>query len=81
MGSRGRRYPVRSRSAPDPSLVTAQREARHRQALRSLIGGALPPGGLTHEWLADQSGIPVGYLRWRYPTIGDLVRTLDTAPA
>ena len=78
--SQGRMYRVRSRSTLDPAVVAARREARRQHALRALLSGALPPGGVTHEWLANESGIPLEYLRWRYPTIEDILRMVDSPP-
>lgn len=30
------------------------------------------PTELSHEWLADRTGVPLGYLVWRYRTPADL---------
>jgi hypothetical protein len=51
--------------------ILQRREAR-RSALLTAIVGSLAPGELTHETVAELSDVPVGYLRWRYPTVEDL---------
>ncbi|MFT4264674.1 MAG: hypothetical protein QM572_14905 [Nocardioides sp.] len=72
----GRSHRITSRTSRDPARVVALRDARRRILLREIIAG-VSHERVTHEWLALQSGIPLPYLRWRYPTIEDLVRTLD----
>lgn len=72
----GRRRPVREpRTRVDHHAVAAARSARRT----ALIQGALADAGgspLTHEWLAERTGVPLGYLRWRFPAVDDLLREL-----
>ena len=36
------------------------------------LRGRCGQAALTHQALAEQSGLPVGWLRWAYPSLEDL---------
>ncbi len=55
----------------DVTEILDRREAR-RSARLSAVVASLPPDELTHESVAELAGVPLGYLRWRYPSAGDL---------
>jgi DNA-binding transcriptional regulator YbjK len=78
----GRRHPVgasrhRRTTGPEASSQDPQQRWRHRAARRALLvrqavqdlGRA---GDLTHEAVAARTGLPLGQLRWAYPTVVDL---------
>ncbi len=58
------------RSEHDQRLRWAAREIRRRTMIAGAVGelGA----GVTHEAVAQHTGIPLGFLRWAYPTVDDL---------
>jgi hypothetical protein len=82
----GRWGRVRLLPSPDHRTVVAARAARRTAQIAETIRGA-DPTVITHGWVAEQSGVPVGYLTWRYPTVADLyavsrqpMRTFVAAP-
>jgi hypothetical protein len=64
----------RRRPAPEPKAdhrtVAAARAVRRAALIREALRVRQAP--LTHEWLAEQTGVPVGYLRWRFPALDEL---------
>lgn len=61
----------------DYQAVAAARSARRtallREALRVRESRPAADGQpLTYEWLTEQTGVPLGYLRWRFPVLDDL---------
>jgi hypothetical protein len=84
----GRRYPVR-RSAhrsgqSDPQSAAseyaqdlARRRSRRAERRALLVAEAvrvlLQEGQPSHEAVAERTGLPLGQLRWAYPTTSDLV--------
>ncbi|MDQ1043110.1 hypothetical protein [Streptomyces sp. V4I2] len=79
-GTRYGRWHGASRKRPRDHRVIASERATRR--IRLLIDAARQagPSELDHEWLADRTGVPLGYLVWRYPTTADLsaLRSLST---
>lgn len=82
----GRWGRVRLLPSPDHRTVAAARAARRTALIAETVRRA-DPSALTHGWVAEQSGVPVGYLTWRYPTVADLcavcrqpIRTSVAAP-
>jgi DNA-binding transcriptional regulator YbjK len=59
------------RAPKDLNEILERREAK-RSALLATIVASLSPDGLTHETVAELADVPVGYLRWRYPSADDL---------
>jgi hypothetical protein len=51
--------------------VAAARNVRRLETL-IILAALANPLELSHDWLAERSGLPLGYLRWRYPTVADL---------
>lgn len=68
-GRRGRR--PAPRVPKDVNEILERREARRSARLAAVVA-SLPPDELTHESVAELAGVPLGYLRWRYPGVGDL---------
>ena len=66
--------PVRRRKRRDPKVVQAARARRREELIADALHEA-DPAALSHEWLADRTGLPLGYLTWRFPTISDLRAT------
>jgi DNA-binding transcriptional regulator YbjK len=66
----------------DHRALAADRAARRSALIReALISGAAQPAegraAPTYEWLAAETGVPLGYLLWRFPVLDDLRRELD----
>jgi hypothetical protein len=59
--------------------ILDRREAKRSARLAAIVA-SLSPDELTHETVAELSGIPVGYLRWRYPG-GDDLAAITSASA
>jgi hypothetical protein len=55
----------------DVNEILDRREASRSARLTAVVA-SLPPDELTHESVAELAGVPLGYLRWRYPSAGDL---------
>lgn len=62
----------------DVNEVLDRREAGRSARLTAIVA-SLPPCELTHESVAQLAGVPLGYLRWRYPSAGDLAAVTSTA--
>ncbi|MFT4288292.1 riboflavin kinase [Nocardioides sp.] len=58
-----RRVPVR-----DETTVSLRRALRREELIRAAVRDA-PQDVLDHELVSLVTGLPVGYLKWRYPTI------------
>ncbi|WP_432515315.1 riboflavin kinase [Kineococcus sp. SYSU DK001] len=69
-GHRGRwaRVPAQT---PGRSARTLARARRRTAAIAEAAAG-VPPEALTHDGVAAATGIPAGYLRWRFPEVEDL---------
>jgi len=57
--------------SPDHRKVAAARASRRTALIAETVRRA-DHGALTHGWVAKQTGVPIGYLNWRYPTVADL---------
>lgn len=68
--SRARRRVTRA-AAGDHRAKARARAARHTELIAQAVLDA-QPHQLTHQWVAVCTGIPVGYLTWRFPTVDDL---------
>ncbi|NGO06254.1 hypothetical protein G5C60_00785 [Streptomyces sp. HC44] len=75
----GRRYGVWRKTPHDHRVIASDRATRRTRLLVAAARQA-GPTELNHEWLADRTGVPLGYLVWRYPTTADLraLRSLST---
>jgi hypothetical protein len=51
--------------------ILDRREAKRSARLAATVA-SLSPDELTHETVAELANVPVGYLRWRYPSADDL---------
>ena len=79
----GRRHPVRRKRQLSPEEVQHLQERRHRKR-EKLIGDTVldlgrqghPP---THDLVAQRTGLPVDFLRSRYPTAEMLAATVGRA--
>jgi len=67
---RGRRR-VGSAMPADRIVKARARTARRTEAIARAVL-AVGPGELTHEWVAHRTGIPLGYLTWRFANVADL---------
>ncbi|MFI7495320.1 riboflavin kinase [Kocuria sp. M4R2S49] len=79
----GRRYPVRKKQRHSPEDVK-QRQEQRNQKRETLIGAAvlgLSRQGhpLTYDLVAQRTGLPLGFLRSRYPTPETLMATAQQA--
>lgn len=68
---------MRARRAPldddGRRRMWAQREARRITLIAQAAREALAAGELSHESVAGRSGIPLGYLRWAFPSTDELL--------
>ena len=76
----GRRYPVRRKRQRSPEDVKQEQERRSRER-ETLIGATVLELGrrghpLTHDLVARRTGLPLGFLRSRYPTPETLMATV-----
>ncbi|UUW91425.1 hypothetical protein [Pimelobacter simplex] len=55
---------------PDPTQVRAVREVRRRRLIAEVVSDL--GGESTYERVATATGLPMGYLRWTYPTLEEL---------
>lgn len=55
----------------DETTAVLRRAMRREESIRSAIRGAAEYD-VDHEAVSAVTGLPVGYLKWRYPTIEDL---------
>ena len=55
---------------PDPAQVRAQREERRRRLIADVVSDLGRDS--THERVATATGLPLGSLRWTYPTVEEL---------
>jgi hypothetical protein len=62
----------RMRRRVDPGTVALARAARNAARVEEAVA-EIPTAELTHAAVAALSGVPEGYLRWRYPYVRDLV--------
>jgi DNA-binding transcriptional regulator YbjK len=53
------------------SEIHDRREARRSARLAAVVA-SLSSDELTHQTVAELAHVPVGYLRWRYPSADDL---------
>lgn len=51
------------------------RGERRNEAIFNALDRRQPEVALTHEWLSEETGIPVQYLLWKYPDLGVLSQT------
>ncbi|MFI6934737.1 hypothetical protein [Streptomyces sp. NPDC050287] len=79
-GTRDGRWHGARRKRPRDYRVIASDRATRRIRLLSDAARQAGPTELDHEWLADRTGVPLGYLVWHYPTAADLhaLRSLPT---
>jgi len=70
-GRWGQRPAPASRAPKDVNEILDRREAK-RSARLAVIVASLSPDKLNHETVAELADVPVGYLRWRYPSTDDL---------
>lgn len=59
------------RTHHDPVVIARIRDHRRRELIGEAVAGT-DPAELTYNGVAEQTGIPVGYLTWRYTTLDDL---------
>jgi Riboflavin kinase len=65
------RHRVGSAGPADRMDKARARTARRTEAIARAVL-AIGPGELTHEWVAQRAGIPLGYLTWRFANLADL---------
>lgn len=66
-----RRRVVRSATQPDQRAKLRARAAARTELIARAVLDA-KPHQLNHEWVAGRTGVPLGYLTWRFPTVEDL---------
>lgn len=66
-GARGRRRATR---AARLGKIRARKARRTELIARTLQDAE--PHEVTHEWISQRTGIPLGYLTWRFPDVSDL---------
>lgn len=67
------------RAPKDVNEILDRREAKRSARLAAVVA-SLSADQLTHETVAELADVPVGYLRWRYPSADDLA-AVTSAPA
>jgi DNA-binding transcriptional regulator YbjK len=63
-----------------PSQILALREARRTSAISAAIGELHRKGGqiaIDHTMIAEQTGLPVEFIQWRYPSLESLLHVAD----
>jgi hypothetical protein len=75
----GRWYGARRKKPRDHRVIASERNMRRTRLLFDAARQA-DPTELNHEWLADRTGVPLGYLVWRYPTAADLRALRSPSP-
>ncbi|WP_082498901.1 MULTISPECIES: riboflavin kinase [unclassified Rathayibacter] len=73
---RGRRHPVGARR-PRDEAAAGRRTAERLAAL----AGSLDAADATHETVAERSRLPLGYLRWAYPSTQELLTAVRSTTA
>jgi hypothetical protein len=70
----------KQRPRREPAEVIRERDARRTAALaqcvRELNTGS-ETRGLTHGLVAERLGLPVQYVRWKYPSVEHLLRMAE----
>jgi len=66
------------RAAKDVNEILDRREAKRSARLAAIVA-SLPLDELTHKTVADLADVPVGYLRWRYPSADDLAAVTQSS--
>ncbi len=77
-GQRRHRKTTEPKPRPDHRAIASARSARSATLIREALQ-VRPAPVLTHEWLAEQTGVPLGYLRWRFPVLDNLHHELGSA--
>lgn len=60
----------------EPAEVIRERDARRTAALARCVRevwGSNDPQALTHSLVAERVGVPVQFVRWKYPSIEHLL--------
>lgn len=70
-GARGRRHRVTRSRNTDWVAKASVRNARRIAVIADVVN-ATSAHELTHALVAERTGIPLGYLTWRFPSVGDL---------
>ena len=65
-----------SKQAVDPERIQKDRAEKRAGTVHAAVRGTPPTESITHELIAAVTGLPLGILRWEYPTIDDLTRGL-----
>ena len=68
----GRRHRVGRARGADRAARTDVRNAQRMAAIAQVVRGT-EPHRLSHALVSERTGIPVGYLRWRFPSVADLI--------
>ncbi|GAB7005521.1 hypothetical protein JCM18899A_29940 [Nocardioides sp. AN3] len=67
---RRRRDPQARARQDRRATIRARAAARTDRIIHAVLDAA--PGELSHEWVAGRTGLPLGYLVWRFPDVDDL---------
>lgn len=70
----------KKRGADDLDQTKRERAAKRLILIRRAVMELADAGQLTHEAVAKQTGIPIGYLLWAYPTSDSLLAVASLEP-
>jgi hypothetical protein len=65
----------RSKDRKPLSQILAERESRRVASIVAAVEAvksSQDPSDISYESIADLTGLPLGFLRWKYPTIDSL---------
>jgi len=68
----GRRHRVGRARGTDRTARADARNAQRMAAIAQVVRDT-EPHRLSHPLVSERTGIPVGYLRWRFPSVADLI--------
>lgn len=72
MTNRNSRWGRTDRKRRRPHEAVALARASRRAELLAETLRDVPPERVTYAWVAERTGVPLGYLTWRFPTVADL---------
>ena len=68
----GRRHRVGRAGRVDRAARADARNAQRMAAIAQVVRDT-EPHRLSHPLVSERTGIPIGYLRWRFPSVADLI--------
>lgn len=70
------RHKQKQKRRKEPAEMLRERDARRTAALAQCVremSRGEGPQGVTHNRVADRAGVPVQYVRWKYPSVEHLL--------